>query len=124
MKSELKSENVKPITSPTYPQSLDDFFSRKHPQLILLQVSDFALSAEAKQLNKYMNVVQLQLPDSLPGHGPDREPADSASVEQNSFEEDPVSRCTFCTFFLNILCNHLTVCRLLHHATVRRWTFR
>lgn len=78
VKNEIKNEQTDLPPPPSdgaasaeYPQSLKDFFTRTGPQLFL-----------------------LQLPDSLPGHGPDMEPGESAAAEQNNKSDDPVS-CDF-----------------------------
>lgn len=61
-------ESASSSAAASYPQSLEEFFSRQQQQLFL-----------------------LQLPDSLPGHGPDEEPAESAAAENAaSLNADPV----------------------------------
>lgn len=69
-----------------YPEDLNEFYGRPQPQLFILQVMLYsfhsAMWIECK-------VLHLQLPDSLPGEGPDEEPADSADLERSS-SPDPV----------------------------------
>lgn len=54
-----------------YPDHLSDFFSRKSPQIFL-----------------------LQLPDTLPGQGPEIEPAESAEMERPTTPNPQASFCT------------------------------
>lgn len=84
IKNEIKIERTDPSASASvaaveYPHSLEDFFNRTEPQLFL-----------------------LQLPDSLPGHGPDMEPGESAAAEQNNKSDDPVSWPDFFSFIISL----------------------
>lgn len=58
-------------TTPGYPDSLDEFFREPQPQIFL-----------------------LQLPDSLPGRGPEVEPAESAEFERSATPDPTANFCT------------------------------
>lgn len=82
---------VQPNSTDDYPQTLDEYFQRTNAQMFMLQVRP----------TKYTNVISsnlkwflLQLPDSLPGHAPIQEPAESAEFERPE-SPDPASQ--FCT---------------------------
>ncbi len=84
-----------------YPEDLNEFFGRPQAQLFLLQVNVVCASGsyemELSSFNSRFLSSLYQLPDSLPGEGPDEEPADSADLERSS-SPDPVRILFLCNF--------------------------
>lgn len=75
-----------------YPSSIDELFSRTTPQMFLLQVN---VPMNLKQMaNSTLIVFYFQLPDTLPGHGPVEEPAESSEHER---PDQPNPNSSFCT---------------------------
>lgn len=85
----LKIEDDDKHSPLEYPEDLNEFFGRPQQQLFLLQVMHLVIFNNKVSGSKSI-FVYLQLPDSLPGEGPDEEPADSAESERSK-SPDPVS---------------------------------
>lgn len=92
----IKSESdTKPnsCSNLAYPFSLDEFFDRTAPQLFLLQVKPFIVMQISLNIHPTNEEpFAKQVPDALPGHGAEQEPADSAESQNPSKTET-----NFCT---------------------------
>lgn len=100
MKSEIKLEeringmdiqdetDEKPRSRLKYPESMGEFLDRTEPQLFLMQVTFNCISWLIVKFDVNMLFI-FQLPDALPGHGTESEPADSAeSQDPNQTQEN------------------------------------
>lgn len=80
---EIKEENAEQVNNRLkYPNNIGEFLDRSSPQLFLMQVK-YGISSKIMNICR-ITKLSFQLPDALPGHGSEAEPADSAESQKSA----------------------------------------